>query len=125
MIKNKSKIDLSSGELIVAGRCRFAGIQIADGTSGSANKASALIGSGAYDRWTIKLLNGSAAGDALFKVTFPAGTDYGMSIMPYYYGLGDARILFPDGIWVDAMPSHVSGSPDPAKTMISIFYEGA
>ena len=125
MIKNKSKVDLSSGELLVAGRCRLAGIQIADGTGNKGAIPAGFAATGGYDRWTIKLLNGSAAGDALFKVTFPCGTDYGNSIMPFYYGLGDARILFPDGIWVEAMPSHVVNSPDPAKTMISIFYEGA
>lgn len=117
MIKNASKLDLSSGSLLVPGRRRLAAIQLAIADPVGARPRPEAFD---FDAMKIRLSNGSASGDVLFGFCPPLGSNFGYSIMPYYYEFGNARILFPDGIYCMAL---AGDPPDPAEVMISVFYE--
>jgi len=118
MIKNASKLGLSSGSLLVPGRCRLGAIQLA---------ATDLAGSGRaspqdfnFNDMKIEFSDGSDSGDVLFGFCLPIGSNFGWSIMPYYYEFGNGRILFPNGIYSKAITGTL---PDPDQVMVSVFYE--
>jgi hypothetical protein len=77
-----------------------------------------------FDKMKIELSNGSASGDVLFGFCPPLGSNFGQSIMPYYYEFGNARILFTDGIYSKSVTGDLTLGPDPNEIMISVFYEG-
>ena len=121
MIKNVSKLNLSSGSLIAPGRCRLAAIQLAIADPSGLNPRVREFD---FDKMKIELSNGSASGDVLFGFCPPLGSNFGQSVMPYYYEFGNARILFTDGIYSKSVTGDLTLGPDPNEIMISVFYEG-
>tara|TARA_R110000765_G_scaffold394476_1_gene487997 strand:+ start:101 stop:469 length:369 start_codon:yes stop_codon:yes gene_type:complete len=121
MIKNVSKLNLSSGSLLVPGRCRLAAIQLA---IAAPNNLRPRVEAFDFDKMKIELSNGSASGDVLFGLCPPLGGNFGYSIMPFYYEFGNARILFTDGIYSKLVNADLLVGPDPSEIMISVFYEG-
>ena len=119
MIKNASKLDLTSGSLLVPGRCRLAAIQVA-ATDVDADRPK--ITDFDFDAMKVELSNGSG-GDVLFGLCIPLPAVYSYTSMPFYYHFGNARILFTDGIY--SMSVSASVAPMPDEMMISVFYEGA
>jgi hypothetical protein len=125
MMNSTYKVDLSSGALLTSSRSRLAGIQIgweSPKFSGGGSKVGNIV----VADTTIHLLDGSASGDSLFSVCPTVGTSQSWNAMPQYYNLGRARILFPNGIYLKAVPGwsdNTNNAADSSKAMIVIFYE--
>ena len=124
-IKNTSVV-MDTSILAVEGRCRLVGVQIGIGDPSRLQSKGVAQ---AMDDCTIVLTDGSSGGDTLFKVGIQgSGAEaYGVGVNPMSFMLGDRRILFESGIYVNQMGSS-SGSAtklDRDLVYLSIFYEGA
>jgi hypothetical protein len=121
MMNSTYKLDLSSGASLTTSRSRLAGITVGWQSGNLAGTNRMSISSFDFDNLKIRLKNGSS-GDELFGMCPPLGRQNTFSAIPYSYNFGNARILFPDGIYLEAV-NGISNKAEASKAMIVIFYE--
>ena len=121
MMNSTYKLDFGSGSALTASRSRLAGLQIGWQPKESTGSDAMLINDFDFDEMKIQFKNGSSSGDVLFGMCPPLGVSQSLGCIPYLYNFGNARILFSDGIYAEAVTG--SAQAVPANLMIVIFYE--
>jgi hypothetical protein len=121
---------LSSNRTFASGPCRLLGVSLNVWSQSREDE----IGDRVYPGQTgyliaqtrISLRDVSASGAELFSFHIPVGkNNWSCGQTPYTFMFGDGYILFGDGIHVPALTGNSFGLPLPAKSFLTVYYEGA
>ena len=124
-IKCKSVL-MDVDTLVFDGRSRLVGIQI--GAIGAAtNRLRSRQVTQDIDNCSVILTDGSASGDELFRVGIQGGgtPNFGVGTNPMSFMLGNNRILFESGIYVNKIPDGAGTvlRLQNDRVQVSVFYE--
>jgi hypothetical protein len=120
---------LDSAGTLVSGPCHLLGISInvwSDNSTVDGDKVGVRETNYLIAKTKVSLRDGSATGDELFSYHIPAGVaNWSCGQTPFTFMFGNGYIRYNSGIYVLAWDGTGLSQPAPAKSQVTVYYEGA